>query len=169
MVQSEVQNWSGAMNGRKGSLDHGQMAWPTWFAIAAVSIMSACSSSSAAGSDDEVVNQQFAKCGLVRRTCVVDGDTFWLAGRKIRVADIDTPEIGEPKCDAEYQLGMRATLRFTQLLNAGPFTLNKIGNRDTDRYGRELRVVMRNGRSIGDQLVAEGLARTWTGRREPWC
>lgn len=106
---------------------------------------------------------------MLRRTCVVDGDTFWLQGRKIRVADIDTPEIGEPKCDAEYALGMRATQRFIQLLNAGPFTLHTIGNRDTDRYGRELRVVIRNGRSLGDQLVAERLARTWTGRREPWC
>ena len=33
--------------------------------------------------------------------------------------------------------------------------------RDEDRYGRKLRVVVRNGRSLGDQLVSEGLARTW--------
>jgi micrococcal nuclease len=46
---------------------------------------------------------------MTRRTCVVDGDTFWLEGEKIRIADIDTPEISEPKCDAEYQLGMKAT------------------------------------------------------------
>ena len=31
------------------------------------------------------------------------------------------------------------------------------------------RVVTRDGRSLGDRLVAEGLARTWTGRRQPWC
>jgi micrococcal nuclease len=41
--------------------------------------------------------------------------------------------------------------------------------RDEDRYGRKLRVVVRDGRSIGDMLVAEGLARAWTGRREPRC
>lgn len=29
-------------------------------------------------------------------------------------------------------------------------------------------VFMRDGRSIGDILVSEGLARTWTGR-QPWC
>jgi len=28
--------------------------------------------------------------------------------------------------------------------------------RDEDRYGRKLRVVVRNGRSLGDQLVSEG-------------
>ena len=33
--------------------------------------------------------------------CVVDGDTIWLSGVKIRMADYDTPEIGEPKCAAE--------------------------------------------------------------------
>jgi len=40
---------------------------------------------------------QFAICGTVRRTCVVDGDTFWLDGNKIRIADIDTPEISQPR------------------------------------------------------------------------
>lgn len=44
-----------------------------------------------------------------------------------------------------------------------------IGNRDADRYGRKLRVLVRNGRSLGDVLVNEGLARTWNGAREPWC
>ena len=38
----------------------------------------------------------FAVCGMVRRTCVVDGDTIWLEGVKIRIADIDTPEISQP-------------------------------------------------------------------------
>jgi endonuclease YncB( thermonuclease family) len=60
---------------------------------------------------------QFAICGTVRRTCVVDGDTFWLDGTKIRIADIDTPEIGRPRCDLEYELGMRATRRLVDLLN----------------------------------------------------
>lgn len=112
---------------------------------------------------------QFSICGSVRRTCVVDGDTFWLDGVKIRIADIDTPEIGQPQCDREYQLGMRATYRLVELLNAGPFELRMIGERDEDRFGRKLRVVIRGGRSLGDQLVSEGLARTWSGRREPWC
>lgn len=111
----------------------------------------------------------FAVCGMVRRTCVVDGDTFWLEGVKVRIADIDTPEISEPRCDAEYALGIRARDRLLDLLNEGPFTLSPVGTRDEDQYGRKLRVVLRDGVSLGDRLVAEGLARTWTGRREPWC
>ena len=112
---------------------------------------------------------QFKVCGMIRRTCVVDGDTIWLSGVKIRIADIDTPEISEPKCQSEYALGIRARDRLQELLNEGPFEVLPIGNRDEDQYGRKLRVLVRSGRSLGDQLVSEGLARTWTGRREPWC
>ena len=120
------------------------------------------------GAQVEPLNH-FDLCVQIRHTCVVDGDTFWLNGEKIRIADIDTPEISQPKCDAEYELGMRATSRLLELLNAGPFELVPIPDRDKDPYGRLLRVVVRNGRSLGDQLVREGLARTWSGRREPWC
>ena len=110
----------------------------------------------------------FGVCGMVRKTCVVDGDTIWLEGVKIRVADIDTPEISQPRCDYEYELGIKARDRLVVLLNQGEFSAVPVGNRDEDQYGRKLRVLMRDGRSLGDQLVAEGLARTWTGRREPW-
>jgi endonuclease YncB( thermonuclease family) len=100
---------------------------------------------------------------------IVDGDTFWVGGDKIRIADIDTPETHPPRCAHEAELGERATRRLAALLAEGPFDLQPIGGRDTDQYGRKLRIVTRGGRSLGDQLVAEGLARTWTGRREPWC
>lgn len=101
--------------------------------------------------------------------CVVDGDTIWISGEKIRIADIDTPETHQPRCPREAELGKRATKRMHELVNAGPFEVRRIGNRDTDRYGRKLRVLVRHGQSLGDVLVSEGLARTWTGRREPWC
>lgn len=113
--------------------------------------------------------REFAVCGAVRSTCVVDGDTFWLEGVKIRVADIDTPEISSPGCDVEYALGIRARDRLAELLNGGSFELRRDGSRDADRYGRKLRVVVRGGQSLGDRLIAEGLARTWTGRKESWC
>ena len=113
---------------------------------------------------------RFSICkGPIRRTCVIDGDTFWLKGEKIRIADIDTPETSEPKCQSEYETGMRATYRLRELLNEGPFQLAALNERDEDRYGRKLRIVLRDGQSIGDQLVSEGYARTWSGSREPWC
>ncbi|WP_454858520.1 thermonuclease family protein [Rhizobium binxianense] len=90
-------------------------------------------------------------------------------GVKIRVADIDAPETHPPRCEREARLGARATNRLLQLLNHGPFELRAWPGRDEDQYGRKLRVVIRHGRSLGDILVAEGIARTWTGRRLPWC
>jgi len=59
-------------------------------------------------------------------------------------------------------------VRLVELLNAGPFTLAPHA-RERDRYGRLLRVVVRRGRSVGAQLVAEGLAEPWRGRRSGWC
>ena len=102
------------------------------------------------------------------RDCVVDGDTFWFASEKYRIADIDTPETHPARCAEEAALGRAATGRLRAWLNAGAFSLES-ADRDTDRYGRKLRIVTRGGASVGDTLVAEGLARRWVGHRRPWC
>jgi micrococcal nuclease len=106
--------------------------------------------------------------GATRGNCVVDGDTFHMDGVTIRIADIDAPETHPPRCAREADLGDRATTRLSQLLSAGAFQLVR-QNRDIDKYGRQLRIVIRDGRSIGKVLVGEGLARPWTGKRRPWC
>lgn len=100
--------------------------------------------------------------------CVIDGDTFRYRGATIRIADIDTPEVFDFGCPAEKMRGEAATMRLLTLMNAGPFSLETIGQ-DHDRYGRELRVVTRTGGSLGALLVAEGHARTWDGARRGWC
>jgi micrococcal nuclease len=99
---------------------------------------------------------------------VIDGDTFDYQSMRVRIADIDAPEV-HGRCAYETELAARATQRMRALLAAGPFELHPLSDRDEDRYGRKLRIVTRGGRSLGDLLVAEGLARTWSGRREPWC
>lgn len=100
--------------------------------------------------------------------CVVDGDTFWMGGVKIRIADIDAPETHPSHCAEEARLGDAATLRLQALLNAGPVQLTAT-DREEDRYGRKLRIAMQGNASIGEMLVREGLAREWTGHRRPWC
>ena len=106
--------------------------------------------------------------GAARENCVVDGDTFYMDGTTVRIMDIDAPETHPPHCAYEADIGDRATRRLSQLLSAGAFQLVR-ADRDVDKYGRQLRVVIRDGRSIGKMLVAEGLARTWSGKRRPWC
>lgn len=116
-----------------------------------------------------LVERHFPVCGSGRRiTCVVDGDTVWIEGQNIRIADINTPEAGRPACAEEARLAARATRRMQELLNAGPFEVRRAG-RDEDRYGRKLRTLHRDGSSLGDTLVAEGLAHRWRGRKESWC
>lgn len=106
--------------------------------------------------------------GAVRINCVVDGDTLWFRGEKIRVADIDAPEISQPACAAERQAGEMSRDRLLAMLNEGSFSL-AAGSRDEDRYGRKLRVVSRSGRSLGERLVDEGLARRWNEPDIRWC
>ncbi len=102
---------------------------------------------------------------------MVDGDTLWLDGEKIRVADINAPEVSAPGCAREAQLGNAATQRFAALLNEGPFEVLQAGNGtpDRDRYHRKLRIIARDGESLGGRLVQEGLAAEWGGARKTWC
>jgi micrococcal nuclease len=113
---------------------------------------------------------RFALCSrAIRTNCVVDGDTIHYQGVIIRIEDIDAPETHGPKCESERARGMRATYRMLELVNAGPFEIVQKGRRDTDKYGRKLRTLERNGRSLGDILIVEGLARRWDGARHGWC
>lgn len=150
-------------------------SWRGWgWALPAVAVMLAIAGQVPPPSDTgtaqaHAVSSAFGLCGAPpHRDCVIDGDTFYLGRQSIRIADIDTPETRGARCAYEATLGDRATHRLHALLNAGPFQL-QAGARDADRYGRKLRTVMRDGRSLGDVLVTEGLARPWTGRRLPWC
>ncbi len=95
-----------------------------------------------------------------RHHCVVDGDTVWWEGEKIRLADIDAPEM-HGRCEAERRRAIAAQLRLVQLLNARPVTITRTG---TDRYGRTLAQVGQ----IGEQLRREGHAVRWPNRKD-WC
>ena len=83
--------------------------------------------------------------------------------------DYDAPEIGEPKCASELALGKKATQRLREILNSGAVEVTPHGDRDVDQYGRKLRRITVNGRSVGDILVDEGLAHPWEGHRHFWC
>ncbi|WP_203228097.1 thermonuclease family protein [Roseovarius dicentrarchi] len=101
-----------------------------------------------------------------RITCVVDGDTLWYLGTKIRMLGIDAPEV-EGWCKNERRLAQAATLELTRLLNTG---LIRIAYDGQDRYGRHLaRLWVRQG-EVGPAMIAAGLAVPF-GRRgpSPWC
>lgn len=102
----------------------------------------------------------------------IDGDTIVIDGRHVRIANIDAPEIRHYHCDAELRLGLVAKRRMAELLASGTVAMLE-GDRDsgrlTDRYGRTLATIEVDGRDVGEIMIAEGLARPWVGKRQPWC
>lgn len=113
-------------------------------------------------------SRNFQICGFGPRiTCVVDGDTVWLNGEKIRLQGIDAPEVSEPRCATERALGNQATTEIRNILNSGEFRLSRYG---TDRYGRTLgKFWMKPGKTAGQMLIDKGLAKPWSGRKAEWC
>jgi endonuclease YncB( thermonuclease family) len=100
--------------------------------------------------------------------CVVDGDTFYVNGAKVRIAGIDAPETHDYHCRSELELGERAARELQALLNSGAVTMTSI-DRDRDVYGRLLRNVAVNGRDVGATLISDGVARAYAGGRRSWC
>lgn len=118
----------------------------------------------------EVVSATFTPCGPARGpACVIDGDTFKLGDRKIRILGIDAPELAAPQCAAEAALARKAADRLRTLLNEGAFEM--VGHRlqREDRYGRALMLIRRDGKSIGRQMMDEGLAHRYIGSKFSWC
>jgi len=141
--------------------------WRHWSAPPAGPAISAADLKPSARDHD---NGPFALChGPVRVSCIVDGDTIWYNREKVRIADINAPEISHPECDYELDLGNKARDRLMALLNAAPFSLDATESRDVDKYGRKLRTITRGGKSVGQVLVSEGLAEIWVGHRRNWC
>lgn len=124
----------------------------------------------------EPVNTRFFRCGQGHGpNCVVDGDTFHIGPRRIRVAGIDAPELHPARCPDEARLGEAAAARLLALLNQGPFTLTSPNAAAFDEYGRELRSVTRTAPggkvwSIADAMIASQTVRPFLrGQRGTWC
>lgn len=84
----------------------------------------------------------------------IDGDTVQIGGERVRLVQIDTPEIGT--CYAEQ--ARRFTQRFIE--KEGEVKLVKdtrLDNRDT--YGRALRYLIKAGRNLNLELVRKGYAK----------
>jgi micrococcal nuclease len=87
---------------------------------------------------------------------VYDGDTLTLRdGRRVRLLQIDTPELGSGEC---YSPAAR-----TALLSLAPPGKRVVLEADpaldrTDRYGRLLRYVKRNGVNVNVELARRGAA-----------
>jgi endonuclease YncB( thermonuclease family) len=107
-------------------------------------------------------------CGAGRRiTCIVDGDTGWEGGRKWRLIRVDTPEISNPECRAEYAKAVAARDRLVSLMRKG---YRIVWSGRNDRYGRALvDIELSSGDSAAQVLLNEGLAQGWPNTGNVWC
>lgn len=101
-------------------------------------------------------------------TCVVDGDTIWQAGVKMRLLDIDAPEM-HGACPAESAKARAATDRLVVLMSRG-YSIADSGNKDRTSDHRSLvRILLKDGRDAGAVLISEGLAQPWPNVGNIWC
>ena len=103
-----------------------------------------------------------------------DGDSIRCGTERIRLANIDAPELaGSPRCSpqrvrqlastpnpswCDYRRGEAARKALAAFLASGPVMVQRVG---VDRYRRTLARVSVDGRDAGEYLIGLGLARGW--------
>lgn len=108
-----------------------------------------------------------------------DGDSITCDGTNMRdmgdgapfVSGYDTPEIQRSKCDQELELGREAKSRMEELLGTPGIRVFDSGQFDKTQSRRPLVwVKLPNGRTVGNVMIGEGLARRWTpDYKANWC
>lgn len=117
---------------------------------------------------------------------VIDGDTIRLNHQRpdVRLVGFNAPETRRALCEAERELGGKATRRLRDLVAAGNLDFQFVacacrpGTEGTPQcnFGRRCGTLKSNGRDVGSLLISEGLAVPFrcgaTGgppTLRPWC
>lgn len=98
---------------------------------------------------------------------VVDGDTVAVGKRKVRLLEIDAPEVSEPRCAAEATLGRAAKQWLADRIKGASSTRILLSG-DHDRYGRALGRLFVDGHDAGELMLRAGLAIEWKPGRAAW-
>ena len=102
-----------------------------------------------------------------------DGDTCYVTidgqNEKIRLLELDTPEISKPKCDTELELGLKAR-DFVNDLIKNAKTIEFKTDYELDYFGRILSHLIIDGEDVSALLVKNGLGVVYKkGHKMDWC
>lgn len=101
-----------------------------------------------------------------RITCVVDGDTLWYQGEKMRLRGVDTPEV-DGACPHERMIAQQATEFLVSLLSRNDIVITRFG---LDRHDRRLVTIYLNTGTAGQALLDQGLAERYGASPQTnWC
>jgi endonuclease YncB( thermonuclease family) len=117
---------------------------------------------------------------------VIDGDTIRVHHKKpdVRLVGFNAPETRRAVCEAERELGAKATRRLRDLVRGGNLDFKFVGcacpagTEETPacNYGRRCGTLKANGRDVGAILIEEGLAVPFVCSStrcprtpRPWC
>ncbi len=102
-----------------------------------------------------------------------DGDTCYVTingeDTKIRLLELDTPEISKPKCDQELEWGLRARDYINNLI-ANAKTIEIETDYQKGPFGRTLAYLIIDGEDVSALLVKNDLGVVYKkGHKMDWC
>jgi micrococcal nuclease len=141
------------MAGQLGSLDCARSHWRALGLGLAAAALFGCG-----GDSDDEARRPAARSLTAIVANVVDGDTIRLAnGERVRLVQIDAPELGRGDCYAK-----EARAELASLPRPREVRLEPDSNLDErDRFGRRLAYVHVNGTNVNVELVRRGAAVVW--------
>jgi endonuclease YncB( thermonuclease family) len=103
------------------------------------------------------------------KSCIYDGATGWEGGLQWRLAGFESPRIdaGSAGCHAEQIQGVKARDRLRALMARG-YTITDTARRDREQV-RLVRLMLRDGRNAGIELLSEGLVQAVPNTGNRWC
>tara|TARA_B100000886_G_scaffold84202_1_gene54922 strand:+ start:646 stop:1017 length:372 start_codon:yes stop_codon:yes gene_type:complete len=102
-----------------------------------------------------------------------DGDTCYVMidgnKAKIRLLELDTPEISKPKCEAELELGLEARDYLNNLIANASLVEIKT-EYEKDYFGRTLAYLIIDGEDASAKIRSNNLGVIYErGNRKDWC
>ncbi len=102
-----------------------------------------------------------------------DGDTCYITmngmKRKIRLLELDTPEISKPKCNAELEIGVKARDYLNDLI-ANASTIEFKTEYLEDYFGRVLSYLIIDGEDASSKIIENQLGVVYDhNQKYDWC